>query len=64
MFASLTIVVLAGLLGPLLAAGRRPLLPVLVGELIAGVALGRSWIHVLHPSVQPLPAFMSLGFAS
>ena len=63
MFASLTMVVLAGLLGPLLAAGKRPLVPVLVGELIAGIILGRTWIHVIHPSAQPLPAFMSLGFA-
>jgi len=28
MFASLTLVVLAGLLGPLLAAGRKPLVPI------------------------------------
>lgn len=63
MFASLTIVVLAGLLGPLLAAGKRPVVPVLVGELVAGVILGRTWLHVIHPSAQPLPAFMSLGFA-
>lgn len=63
MFASLTLVVLAGLLGPLLAAGRRPLVPVLVGELIAGLFLGRTGIHVIHPSAQPFPAFMSLGFA-
>ena len=63
MFASLTLVVLAGLLGPLLAAGRRPLVPVLVGELIAGVLLGRTGVHLIHPSVQPFPAFMSLGFA-
>ena len=63
MFASLTLVVLAGLLGPLLAAGRKPLVPVLVGELIAGAFLGRTGIHFIHPSVQPFPAFMSLGFA-
>jgi len=63
MFASLTLVVLAGLLGPLLPAGRKPLVPVLVGELIAGAFLGRTGIHFIHPSVQPFPAFMSLGFA-
>jgi len=63
MFGSLTIVVLAGLLGPLLAAGKRALIPVLVGELIAGVILGRTWIHLIHPSAQPFPAFMSIGFA-
>lgn len=63
MFTSLTLVVLAGLLGPVLAAGRRPLVPVLVGELLAGAFLGRTGIHLIHPSAQPFPAFMSLGFA-
>jgi len=63
MFTSLTLLVLAGLLGPLLAAGRRPLAPVLVGELIAGAILGRTWLHVIAPASQPFPAFSALGFA-
>ncbi len=63
MFTSLTLVVLAGLLGPLLAAGRRPLVPVLVGELIAGAILGRTWLHLIVPTSQPFPAFSVLGFA-
>lgn len=63
MFTSLTLLVLAGLLGPLLAAGRRPLAPVLVGELIAGALLGRTWLHLIVPTSQPFPAFSALGFA-
>jgi Kef-type K+ transport system membrane component KefB len=63
MFTSLTLLVLAGLLGPLLAAGRRPLVPVLVGELIAGAILGRTWLHLIVPTSQPFPAFSVLGFA-
>ena len=63
MFNSLTLLVLAGLLGPLLAAGRRPLAPVLVGELIAGAILGRTGLHLIVPTVQPFPAFSALGFA-
>lgn len=63
MFTPLTLLVLAGLLGPLLAAGRRPLAPVLVGELIAGAILGRTWLHVIAPASQPFPAFSALGFA-
>ena len=63
MFTSLTLLVLAGLLGPLLAAGRRPLAPVLVGELIAGAILGKTWLHVIAPASQPFPAFSALGFA-
>ena len=63
MFLSLTLLVLAGLLGPLLAAGRRPLAPVLVGELVAGAILGRTGLHLLVPTAQPFPAFSALGFA-
>lgn len=41
-FGLLTLVVLAGLAGPLLAALPRVGLPLVVGEVIAGVALGRA----------------------
>ncbi len=63
MLTSLALVVLAGLLGPLLAAGRRPRVPVLVGELIGGILLGRTGLHLIDPASQPFPAFASLGFA-
>jgi Kef-type K+ transport system membrane component KefB len=63
MFAQLAVVVAAGLLGPLLAAGRRPLAPVLVGELIAGAILGRTGFAIVDPGAQPFPAFYALGFA-
>jgi Kef-type K+ transport system membrane component KefB len=62
-FTSLVLLVLAGLLGPLLAAGRRFRVPVLVGELVGGVVLGRTWLHLLDPGAQPFPVFASLGFA-
>ena len=62
-FTSLVLLVLAGLLGPLLAAGRRFRVPVLVGELIGGVILGRTWLHLIDPAAQPFPIFASLGFA-
>lgn len=63
MFTSLALLVLAGLLGPLLAAGRRPMAPVLVGELVAGALLGRTGLDWIAPGTQPFPAFSSLGFA-
>jgi len=63
MFTSLTLLVLAGLLGPLLAAGRRPLAPVLVGELIAGAILGKTGLHLIVSTLQPFPAFSAVGFA-
>ena len=63
MFAQLALVVGAGLLGPLLAAGRRPLAPVLVGELVAGALIGRTGFGIVDAAAQPLPAFATLGFA-
>jgi Kef-type K+ transport system membrane component KefB len=63
LFAQLALVVGAGLLGPLLAAGRRPLAPVLVGELVAGVVVGRTGFGLVDPAAQPFPAFTLLGFA-
>jgi Kef-type K+ transport system membrane component KefB len=62
-FTALALVVLAGLLGPLLAAGRRPRIPVLVGELLGGILLGRTAFHLVDPAAQPFPAFAALGFA-
>src|SRR6266849_5189055 len=63
MYTDLAVVVLAGLLGPLLASDRRLRVPVLVGELIGGILLGRTGLHLIDPASQPFPVFASLGFA-
>ncbi|MFZ2034175.1 MAG: cation:proton antiporter [Candidatus Dormiibacterota bacterium] len=63
MFAQLTILVLAGLAGPLLAFGRRGLIPVVIGELIAGFVLGHTGFGVVDSSSQPLPVLSAIGFA-
>lgn len=63
MYTDLAVVVLAGLLGPLLASGRRLRVPVLVGELIGGMVLGRTGLHLIDPAAQPFPVFAALGFA-
>lgn len=63
MYTDLAVVVLAGLLGPLLASGRRLRVPLLVGELIGGILLGRTALHLIDPVSQPFPVFASLGFA-
>jgi Kef-type K+ transport system membrane component KefB len=63
MFVQLTVLMLAGLAGPLLSAGRRGLAPVVVGELVAGVALGHTGLGVIDPAAQPLPSFRAIGFA-
>jgi Kef-type K+ transport system membrane component KefB len=62
-FGILALVVLAGLAGPLLAAGRRGRVPVVVGELAAGVVIGRTGGRWLDPS-NPTTSFLyEVGFA-
>jgi len=61
-FAALTALVLAGLAGPLLAFAARGL-PVVLGELAAGVVIGQTGLSLVHPAQQPLPAFRAIGFA-
>lgn len=63
MFTQLCVLVLAGLAGPALAYGRRGLVPVVIGELAAGVVLGRTGFGVLNPASDPLPVFSGIGFA-
>lgn len=60
---TLALVIAAGLTGPLLAAPRRARLPVVVGELLAGVLIGRTgagWVHADDPVLSFLAA---AGFA-
>ncbi len=62
-FGVLALIVLAGLAGPLLASGKGALVPVVVGELAAGVVIGTSGFGWLDPE-QPTTAFLAqVGFA-
>jgi Kef-type K+ transport system membrane component KefB len=62
-FGVLGLIVLAGLAGPLLASARASLVPVVVGELVAGVVVGKSGFGWLD-AVQPTTAFLGqVGFA-
>jgi Kef-type K+ transport system membrane component KefB len=62
-FGVLSLIVLAGLGGPLLAIGRGALVPVVVGELAAGVVVGDTGGRWLDPT-QPTVAFLgNVGFA-
>lgn len=62
-FGVLALIVAAGLAGPLLAVGRRAYVPLVVGELLAGVVVGRSgggWLD----ATEPTTAFLAdVGFA-
>ena len=62
MFATLALVISASLIGPLLAAGRRPLVPVVVGEIGAGLILGTSGLGLIDPNAVPLPSLSTIGF--
>ena len=62
-FGQLTLIVLAGLAGPLLSSSRRVLVPVVVGELLAGIALGHSGAGLIKAD-DPTIAFLgNIGFA-
>jgi len=62
-FQTLALVVAIGLVGPLLATPQRWRIPVLVGELAAGIALGRTGAGALHPADQTFTFFANVGFA-
>lgn len=62
-FETLLVIVLAGLGGPLLAISRHRFVPVVIGELIAGVIVGRTGLKIVDPA-QPTIAFLGqVGFA-
>jgi Kef-type K+ transport system membrane component KefB len=63
MFDSLLVIIVAGLVGPLLAAGRRPLIPAVIGELIAGICLGRSGLDLIDATTPANALLYALGFA-
>src|SRR5450830_1313002 len=63
MFDSLLVIIVAGLVGPLLAAGRQPLIPAVVGELIAGIAIGRSGLGLIDATTPTNGLLYGLGFA-
>jgi len=62
-FATLAVIALVAVLGPLLALPRRTHLPVIVGELLAGVILGPTLLGYLD-STDPTFTFLAdIGFA-
>lgn len=60
---TLSVVLAAGLAGPLLAVPRRARLPVVVGEILLGVALGRTGTGWIDPDQPVLSYLASAGFA-
>ena len=62
-FATLALIALVGILGPLLALPQRWRLPVVLGELGAGIVLGQTGLRVLHPSDSTFTFLANIGFA-
>lgn len=62
-FPTLAIIVIVGLIGPLLALNTQLRIPVVIGELIAGIVIGRTgfgWIDAFDPTFK---MFADVGFA-
>jgi Kef-type K+ transport system membrane component KefB len=62
-FAMLALIGVIGLLGPILALPARWHVPVLVGELLAGIAFGPTGFNVLKPADATFSFLAQLGFA-
>jgi Kef-type K+ transport system membrane component KefB len=62
-FATLALISLVGVLGPLLALPRRWNLPVVLGELVAGIVLGHTGFGVLHAGNSTFTFLADIGFA-
>jgi Kef-type K+ transport system membrane component KefB len=62
-FAHLTLLVAAGLLGPLLGLPRRFAMPVIIGELVAGAVIGRTGLGIIDPDASAFPTLYAVGFA-
>jgi Kef-type K+ transport system membrane component KefB len=54
----------AALLGPALSLLTRGTIPAVVGQLLAGVILGRTGLRVIDPDDSGLPLLYTLGFAT
>jgi Kef-type K+ transport system membrane component KefB len=62
-FATLALIMLVGVLGPVLALPPRWHLPVVLGELAAGIALGSTGFRVLHADNGTFTFLADIGFA-
>ncbi|MCZ4500304.1 MAG: cation:proton antiporter [Marmoricola sp.] len=62
-FAELSLICLVGLAGPLLAAPRRLLIPIVVGELLAGLVIGRTGFAIVDAGDPTFTFLADIGFA-
>jgi Kef-type K+ transport system membrane component KefB len=62
-FPTLALVAVIGLAGPLLAAVPRMGVPVVVGELVAGIVVGRTGFGIVDPDNATFMLLANIGFA-
>jgi Kef-type K+ transport system membrane component KefB len=63
-FGTLVVIVLAGLGGPILGVlGQRRFVPVVAGEILAGVLVGPSVLDGIHPDNATIVTLGQIGFA-
>ena len=62
-FAALALIMAAGLVGPVLASAHRFAPPVIVGEIAAGVTIGKSGFAWVDPANPLLNGLANIGFA-
>jgi Kef-type K+ transport system membrane component KefB len=62
-FPGLALICVAALLGPLLALPRRWHIPVVIGELLAGIVVGRTGLNLVNPAEPTFTFLADMGFA-
>jgi len=62
-FGTLTVIVLAGLGGPLLGASGRRFIPVVIGEILAGILVGPEVLAAVDPANATITFLGQVGFA-
>ncbi len=60
---TLALIGVCGLVGPLLSAAGHGTIPAVVGEILAGVVVGRTGLHLLDTANVTLSFLSEVGFA-
>ncbi len=62
-FGTLALICACGLVGPLLSTVARGTVPVVIGEIVAGLVIGRTGFNWIHPADPTLSFLSDVGFA-